>query len=563
MEKYTIGLDYGTLSLRGIIVSVVDGRQIASAQFAYPHGVMDTSLPGGIPLPPGWALQHPQDYLDALDAVVPALMRESGLPPESIAGIGVDFTACTMLPVTAEGMPLCFLPAYEKEPHAYVKLWKHQTAQPQADRITALAAERDEPFLKRCGGKAYAQNAFPKLLQLLEEAPQVYNAMDLYVEAADWVVWRLTGRFFRSANCLGFKAFYDLKAGFPDRSFFAALAPGFGDVLETKMAGPVSPVGAKAGAVAPGMARRLGVAPGTAVATPMVDGHVCFPASGIDGPGKLLGIMGTSAPYFLLSPYCRPIPSLCGVVDDGLIPGFTALEAGLNCVGDQFAWAAETCSPSAYRQEASEKGISLQTLLTEKAAKLRPGESGLIALDWWNGSRSLLMDPDVSGLIAGMTLATRPEEIYRALLEAIAFATRVIVEHFNAYGVPVSELRLTGGVSHKNPFLMQVLADVLRLPVAVLATDQGSALGSAIYGAVASGACPSLTEAIRRMASPIQQEYRPRPENFSAYDRLYGEYRLLYDRFGLQDGMMKRLGRIRREAADAAKNEKHHKGGSL
>ena len=552
MDKYTIGLDFGTLSCRGIIAAVADGAQIASAQFVYPHGIMDTTLPCGTILPPGWALQHPQDYLDALHCVLPELMRSSGLNPEQVIGIGVDFTSCTMLPVTNDGTPLCFLKAHEQEPHAYVKLWKHHAAQSQADRITAIAAQRDEPFLRRCGGKASAQNAFPKLLQVLEEAPHIYAAMDLWVEAADWIVWQLTGTFSRSACCLGYKAFYDLRGGFPEESFFTALSPGFLGVLDTKMSGSVSPVGGRAGLVTERMARRLGLLPGMAVATPMVDGHVCFPVSGIEDPGKFLGIMGTSAPYFILADYQEPIPDLCGMVDDGLLPGYTACEAGLNCVGDQLAWAAEKCCPPAYAMEARNRNISLQALLTEKAQKLKPGESGLIALDWWNGNRSLLMDTELTGLLLGMTLATRPEEIYRTLLEATAFATRIITDHFKKYGIPVEEFRLTGGISRKNPLLMQIFADVLQMPVRILATEQGSALGSTIYAAVAAGenagGYRNMAQAISRMSSPVQKEYHPINENSCIYDRLYKEYKALHDAFGLHNPIMKRLGHIRREA---------------
>ncbi len=553
MKKYTIGLDFGTLSCRGIIAAVADGEQIASAQFVYPHGIMDASLPCGTVLPAGWALQHPQDYLDALHAVLPGLMQSSGIFPEQIIGIGVDFTSCTMLPVKKDGTPLCFLPEYRQEPHAYAKLWKHHAAQSQADRITAIAAQRDEPFLRRCGGKVSAQNAFPKLMQVLEEAPRIYDAMDLWVEAADFIVWRLTGRLSRGACCLSYKAFYDLRTGFPKDDFFTALSPAFSGVPETKMAGPVSPVAGKAGEITAEMAQALGLAPGTAVSTPMVDGHACFPASGITGPGKMLGILGTSAAYLMLSPSPEPIPGLCGTVDSGLVPGFWGLEAGLNCMGDHFAWAAENLAPPAYAREARERDIGIHGLLTEKAQRLKPGQSGLIALDWWNGNRSLLMDADLSGLLIGMTLHTAPEEIYRALLEATAYATRLIVEHFQAHGLPVEEFRFTGGISRKNPLLMQILADVLKMKVMVLTTEQGSALGSAIYAAAAAGeragGYVDLEQAILRMSSPVQQEYRPVFENSILYDRLHAEYKALHDTFGLHSPVMKRLGLIRREAA--------------
>lgn len=552
MKTYTIGLDFGTLSCRGIIAAVADGEQIASAQFVYPHGILDTALPDGTQLSPGWALQHPRDYLDALNMVIPELLEKSGIPPGDIIGIGVDFTACTMLPIKADGTPLCFLPEFQKEPHAYAKLWKHHAAQGQADRITALAVEWDEAFLKKCGGKASAQNLFPKLLQVLEEAPHMAQAMDLWLEAADWIVYQLTGVLSRSACCLGYKAFYDTEAGFPEDSFFDTLSPGFSGMMKAKLRGTVAPVAGKAGAVSRDAARRLGLAPGTAVSTPMVDGHACFPASGILHPGKLLGILGTSAAYLMLSQSGEPIPGLCGMVKDGLVPGFWGLEAGLNCMGDHFDWAVKTVCPPGYQEEARARNISLHALLTEKAQRLRPGQSGLIALDWWNGNRSLLMNADLNGLLLGMTLHTVPEEIYRALLEATAFATRMIAECLCACGQPVHEFIATGGISRKNPLLMQILSDVLDRKVMVLATDQGSALGSAIYAAAAAGGFQggyeSLQEAMRRMHSPVKEEFLPNRENTHIYDRLFAEYRLLHDAFGARDGLMSRLLNIRRDA---------------
>jgi len=552
MKTYTIGLDFGTLSCRGIIAHVADGEQIAYAQFVYPHGIMDTALPDGTKLSPGWALQHPQDYLDAMDFVIPELLRLSGVLPESVIGIGVDFTACTMLPVKADGTPLCFLPEYQKEPHAYVKLWKHHAAQSQADRITALAAERDEPFIKKCGGKASAQNLFPKLLQVIEEAPHVAQAMDLFMEAADWIVMQLTGILSRSACCLGYKAFFDAETGFPEDGFFNVLFPDFSGRLKAKLRGMVTPVAGKAGAVSPAAAKRLGLMPGAAVSAPMVDGHACFPASGILHPGKLLGILGTSAAYLMLSDSGEPIPGLCGMVKDGLVPGFYGLEAGLNCMGDHFDWVVKNICPLSYHKEALSKNIGLHELLTEKAQGLMPGQSGLIALDWWNGNRSLLMNTDLSGFMLGMTLRTAPEEIYRALLEATAFATRMITEHFCTYGQPVREFIATGGISRKNPLLMQILSDVLSMPVKVLATEQGSALGSAIYAAAASGerhgGYGSLKEAMQHMCSPVKEEFLPIRENTHIYDKLFLEYRLLHDVFGTKDGLMSRLLNIRRDA---------------
>ena len=529
MPQYTIGIDFGSLSGRAVLADVADGREIASAQLDYPHAIMDRRLPCGKELPQDWALQHPQDYLDVLDHVLPLLTAK--VDPQDIIGIGLDCTASTVLPVYADGTPLCFDQAFAENPHAYVKMWKHHGGQEQANRMTRLAQSRREEWLPYYGSIVNAEWYFPKLLETLEDAPVVYHAMAHYVEAVDWLVWQLTGTHTRSYGCLGYKSFY--KDGqFPEKAFFAALNPAFENVIAEKVSGPIAALGACAGKLTDEAAKRYGLKAGILVAAGNIDAHVCLPAAGVDGAGKLLAIIGTSTCHIVLGEKALPVPGMSGVVMDGVLPGLAAYEAGQSCVGDSFHWFERTCVSSAIQNEAAEKGISVQALLTEKAAKLKPGQSGLVALDWWNGNRSVLADTDLTGMILGMTLQTAPEDIYRALIESTAYGARVILDNYRESGVPVEAFYASGGVSQKNELAMQIYADVLKMPVHIADAAQGPALGSTIYAAVAAGIYSDAAEGARRMGAKVARTYQPNPENAAVYERLYQEYKQLHDYFG-------------------------------
>jgi len=544
MPRYTIGVDFGSLSGRAVLVDTADGREIAHAQYDYPHGIVDCCLPNGRKLPDGWALQHPQDYLDVLAHTLPALAAH--VKPEEIAGIGLDCTASTGLPVDEQGVPLCFEERYCGCPHAYIMMWKHHGAQHQAHRMTALACSRREPWLDHYGGIVNAEWYFPKLLEVLEEAPQVYQAMSHYVEAVDWLVWQLTGCLTRSYGCLGYKAFYQNEA-FPDRGYFAGLHPAFENVVEDKGSGRIVQPGECAGMLTEEAAACYGLRPGIPVAAGNIDAHACVPAAGIDGIGKLLAIIGTSACHIVMGEKTLPVPGMSGVVQGGVLPGLAAYEAGQSSVGDQFHWYERTCTPAAVCAEAAQKGVSVQELLTEKAAELKPGQSGLIALDWWNGNRSILADTGLSGMLLGMTLRTAPHEIYRALIESTAYGARVILENYRQSGVPVNVLYASGGIPQKNALAMQIYADVLRMPVHVADAAQGPALGSAIYAAVAAGIYPDAAQGARCMGAKVAAVYEPITENAEVYEQLYQAYRRLHDYFGCgENNVMKLLKEIRR-----------------
>jgi len=553
-KKYSIGIDFGTLSGRAVLVDVESGAELATATLDYPHAVMDTYLPDGATrLGPDWALQHPQDYLDVLATTIPSVLKQASISAEDVIGVGIDFTSSTLLPVYRHGTPLCFTEQYAHEPHAYVKLWKHHAAQSYAGRMTELALARGEEWLARYGGKISSEWTLPKVWQVLCEAPEIYWAADLFVEAADWIVWQLCGELVRNSCSAGYKAFYHKKNGYPSKEFFGALDHRLTGVMEDKLGGTVMPVGACAGYVTEAAAAMTGLKAGTAVAVANVDAHVTVPALGINGVNQMLAIMGTSTCHMLMSDREISVPGICGVVEDGILPGYYGYEAGQSCVGDHFAWFADNLAPESYKKEADAKGLSVIRLLVEKAKALKPGESGILALDWWNGNRSILVDADLSGVFLGMSLQTRPEELFRALVEATAFGTRAIVENFRASGVPVDAFYAAGGISQKDPFTMQIYADVLDMEIRISGSPQAPALGSAIFGAAAAGRAAggyaNVFDAAERMGKVSDTVYRPNPDHRAVYDKLYAEYKRLHDYFGRgENDVMKRLRAIRAEA---------------
>ena len=544
--KYVIGVDYGTLSARAIIVDVRTGHTLATAVEEYPHGVMTDALPDGTPLPKDWALQHPADYLKVLLNIVPQAVAASGVKKEDIIAIGTDFTASTTMPVDGDGWPLCLKPEYAQDSHAYVKLWKHHGAQAEADEMTRIALERNEPWLAAYGGKIFSEWSLPRLWQVLKEAPHIYEAMDRWVEAGDWLVWQLTGEYTQNSCTAGYKSFYQKQTGYPPEEYFAALDERLRHVIRDKCTAPILTVGSKVGELTEEWAQKLGLNPGIAVSTGMVDGHVAIMSCGITEPGPMMGIIGTSACYMTLGETYTAVPGTCGTVEDGLIPGFYGYEAGQSCVGDMLGWLVEHMMPARYEAKAKELGLSRHQYLTMLAGKLKPGESGLLALDWWNGNRSLLADSNLSGMILGMTLQTKPEEIYRSLMEAAAFGARMIVEHYRKHGIPITEFRASGGISRKNPLMMQIYADILQMPVKVMDTDQGGALGAAIMGAAAAGSgfggYDDLRSAIAAMAAGVEVTYEPCEAHKAVYDQLYAEYCRLHDYFGRGgNDVMKRI----------------------
>jgi L-ribulokinase len=546
-DAYVVGVDFGTLSGRAVVVRVSDGAELGSATSEYAHAVLDRQLPSGVALPPDWALQVPADWVEVLRTAVPEAVRSSGVDPAQVIGIGTDFTACTVLPTLADGTPLCELNDLTDRPHAYPKLWKHHAAQRQADRINAVAATRGEKWLPRYGGRISSEWEFAKGLQLLEEDPEIYARTERWVEAADWIVWQLCGTYVRNTCTDGYKAIRQ-DGAYPSRDYLAALNPDFADFVEAKVEQPVGELGAAAGPLTAQAAAWTRLPEGIAVCVGNVDAHVTAPAAQAVEPGQMVAIMGTSTCQIMSSDTVAEVPGMCGVVDGGIVAGLWGYEAGQSGVGDIFGWYVDNCVPPAYVEAAGRRGIGVHEYLTELAARQAVGEHGLVALDWHSGNRSVLVDHELSGLVVGQTLSTRPEDVYRALLEATAFGARVIVEAFVQSGVPVTEFIVAGGLM-KNELLMQIYSDVLRLPLGVIESAQGPALGSAIHAAVAAGAYPDVHAAARAMGKARRGVFTPDEERARVYDALYAEYRTLHDYFGRgENDVMHRLRDIRRTA---------------
>jgi L-ribulokinase len=547
-HQYVVGVDFGTLSGRALVVRVSDGAELGTAVHEYAHGVLDRQLPDGTPLPPDWALQVPDDYREVLRTAVPAALAASGVDPADVIGIATDFTACTMVPTLADGTPLCEVAGNEARPHSYVKLWKHHAAQPQADRINRLAAERGETWLPRYGGLISSEWEFAKGLELFEDDRELYDATDRWVEAADWIVWQLCGRYVRNACTAGYKGIYQ-DGHYPSADFLAALAPGFEGFVPDKLDHEIGALGSRAGTLTAEAAAWTGLPEGIAVAVGNVDAHVTAPAAQAVEPGQMVAIMGTSTCHVMSADVLQEVPGMCGVVDGGIVAGSWGYEAGQSGVGDVFGWFTDHAVPADYAMAAAGAGESVHEHLTRLAAQQEIGEHGLVALDWLSGNRSVLVDHELSGLVLGLTLATRPEDIYRALIEATAFGTRVIIETFRDAGVPVEEFVVAGGLA-KNELLMQIYADVTRLPMSVIGSEQGPALGAAIHAAVAAGAYADVPLAAKSMGKVRRHVYVPDETRAVAYDELFAEYLALHDEFGRRSPAMRRLKAIRRAAVE-------------
>lgn len=529
---YVIGVDFGTLSGRAVLADSRDGTVRAQRVLAYPGGVRE---PG-----PGWALHDPLDYLAVLEGTIPPLLADAGVTGEQVAAIGWDVTACTMLPALRDGSPLCCLPEFRDVPHARVKLWKHLAAEGQARRAEAVLTAEDPALLADYGGKVASQWMLPKILQILEEAPEVYRRAETFLEISDWLVLVLTGSLTRSSCFAGFKNFYSPERGYLPAELLERLDPRLADLPE-KLPGRVLPPWQAAGKLTEVWAGRLHLRPGTPVAAGIIDAHAGLPGCGVTEEGHLLMSVGTSVCHLLFSREKRSVPGICGVVGDSVLPGLYAYEAGQACVGDLLDWFVRQSFPAWAADAAREQGVDAHTYLSREASQLPPGSGGLLALDWWNGQRSPYVDDRLSGLMLGMTIRTTPAQQYRALMEAAAYGARLIVETFAAGGVPVRQVTACGGIPRKNPLMMQIYADVLNRPVAVAREEQAAALGTAVLAASAAGLHPEPAAAVRAMTRPAETVYHPDRDRAAAYDRLYREYRTLAEYFARENPVMHHL----------------------
>ena len=546
-EKYTLGIDFGTLSARCVLTDT-KGSVLGEAVSDYAHGVMDKELWCGVKLPPRFALQHPSDYLHSARSAVMGAVAKAGVSASDIVGLGIDFTGCTMLPVDENFEPLCLAEEFKEEPQAYVKLWKHYGAAEVSERINELAKAMNEKCLKYSGGYISPEWMIPKIAETLTKAPEVFDRTYRFMEAADWLVTILTGKESHSANFASFKAGWSAEHGYPTDEFLAAISPRLKGLVGTKLSTDIVGVAECAGYLNERGAELLGLRPGIAVATPCLDAHAAMPALGLGHDGDSMLIVGTSGIIMTNCTCNHEFHGLMGYAKDALFPGFYAYEAGQASVGDIFDWFVKGCVPESYEREARELGVGIHKLLRMKASRLKVGESGLVALDWHSGNRSPISDHALSSMMLGINMQTRPEEMYRAWLESVAYGLRAIVECFESHGVAVGRMVASGGIALKDELLMQIYADVLGKDIEVSSSKQAGALGSAAFAAVAAGIYPDITTAADAYAAEVARVYKPIPENVRVYETLYREYKSLGEYFSRENGVMKRLLKIREEA---------------
>ncbi len=529
--KYSIGIDYGTLSARAVLVCTDSGAVLAESEFLYPNGVMDETLPDKTPLEDGYALQNPQDYIDAFRHTVGELLKTKNVSAEDIVGIGIDFTSSTFLAVDENYTPLCFREEFKSEPFAYARLWKHHSADAEAEEITDFAKRTNQKWLARYGGRVSSEWFIPKIFETYRKARQVYDATYRFVEAGDWLVWLLTGNEAVSGCMAGYKGMWSKSDGFVPQSFFEEMDFEFGKTLYNKICINVLPSGSKAGKISENSVIKGNLNSKTEVCVSVIDAHATLPAVGITGADELMIIIGTSACHIIMDKNNFNVPGICGSVEDGIIPGYVAYESGQSSVGDCFDWFVSNCVPKHYCKDAKERGINVFGLLEEKADKLSAGESGLLAIDWWNGNRTPYADFNLNGLLFGLNLATKPEEIYRALVEATAFGTRRIVEIYEKNGLKIDKIYASGGISQKSDFLMGIYADVMGRKIYVPQTKQSGAFGMAIFAAVSGGCFKTMTDAVKVMVHWEEKVYSPSKSEHEKYSELYGEYVKLSEYF--------------------------------
>lgn len=557
MAKYTIGLDYGTNSVRTVIVNVANGREVATAVWNYEHGQDGVILSND----PNLARQHPADYVKGAEvtmkkALAAARRAVKGFRPEQVIGIGVDTTGSTPLPVDDKGTPLAFRREFAKDPAAMAWLWKDHTSIAEAQEITERAAELRPHYLLKCGGTYSSEWFFSKILHCLRTSPRVFDAAWTWVECADWVPAMLTGteqpgRYKTCVCAAGHKAMYnDDWGGYPDEEFLSRLDPKMGR-LRARLNQRAYAVDTAAGGLSETWAKRTGLPAGIPVAVGAFDAHLGAVGVGIQ-PGCLARILGTSSCDMAVADTQPPdIPGLCGIVRGSILPGMIGLEAGQSAVGDIFNWFVNYVQPGGKKAGSHEA-------LTKEALRLAPGASGLLALDWNNGNRTVLVDQRLTGLLLGQTLYTRPAEIYRALIEATGFGALTIVNRFEEYGVKIDRVLNAGGIAEKNPLVMQTYADIMGRTMEVSRSAQTCALGAAIAGAVvagsAAGGYDDFAAAQKAMTGVKRQSFKPRPAAQAVYAEIYPLYRALHDAFGTRDWqgnlhvVMKRLLEIRARA---------------
>lgn len=539
MGKATIGIDFGTESARAILIDTKTGKELANSFSAYTHGVLTEKLPNGVKLERNWAVQVPEDYFVSLKKVISDVIKISKIEVSDVVGIGIDFTASTIVGLDEYLNPLNENEKHKNNPYAFVKLWKHHAAQKYADEINKQANIDKELFLKRYGGKISSEWLFPKVLQDIRESYETFDDINIYMEVGDWIVSKLTGNLVRSTNTSGFKALWHHQEGYPSNEFLKRVDPSFENFIKTKLRGDIKSIGEKAGYLTEEYSNYLGLSTNTAVAINIIDAHAANAAVGAINEGDFVMALGTSTCHMLLSKNEVSVEGIAGYVKNGIIPGFYSYETGQAAVGDIFSWFVNNLVNQEISDSANQKKISIFQELENRSKNYKVGEDSLIALDWWNGNRSDLNDSKLSGMLVGLNLNTKPEQIYKALLESTAFGTRLIMENYLDKEIPVNNIYACGGLPKKSEYLVQIYSDILNRPIYIAKSKENTALGAAIYGAVAAGSeaggYDHVNFAVKHMSSIEDNVIYPNEKNVLVYNKLFKIYKALHDIFGVQE----------------------------
>lgn len=534
---YSIGIDFGTGSGRAFLINTENGEIEEQYIRNYTHGTIEGEL-GGEKLPQNFALQNANDYMEIIETGIPTIIEKANISVSEIVGIGIDFTSSTVIFVDEQMEPIHNKSGFQDNPHAYVKLWKHHGAQDEADLLFKTALEGKNRWLGYYGFNVSSEWMIPKIMEVNNKAPEVMAVTANIMEAGDWIVNRLTGQNVRSNCGLGFKSFWEAETGF-HYDLFDKVDSDLSDMVRTKVDVPVVSIGDSVGTLCKEMAEKLGLSPDTQVSPFIIDAHASLLGIGSEKDKEMTMVMGTSTCHLMLNKEQHKVPGISGSVKGAIIPDLYAYEAGQTAVGDLFEYVAKQ-APYDYVKAAESRGISIFDLLNEKAAQLYPGESGLIALDWHNGNRSVLSDSNLKGSLFGMTLQTRHEEIYRAYLEATAFGAKMIMQQYQGWQMEVDHVFACGGIPKKNGLLMEIYANILNKKITVIDSEYAPAIGAAILGAICGGAHSDFNSAIEAMKEPVLYQVEPDPQQARTYKKLFSAYKELHDLHGYKKARIMR-----------------------
>lgn len=550
MSCYTIGVDFGNNSGRAVLVDVSTGEVVKSATYDYYYGIMSKNFIDGMPLPNKFALAHPQDFLDVLSNVVREVISEISL--SDIIGIGIDCSSCSMLPVTSDGTPLCFLNEFKNNPHAYVKLTMHTSAIKEAKKLTSTALNRNEKFISIINNSISPEMMLSKILETYNEAPEVYNAAAHFVEVADWLVWRLTGNNIHNSYSAAYKSFWTKEDGYPSKDYFKAIDEGFENVIADKLSATIKPAGTLAGTITRQGSRLCGLNSGTAVSVASPDLLSCVPAVKMYSSNKMIAVMGKSTIFMVLADKSPTIKGLSGPSTDSVFENTISYKGKQECVGETYSWFLNNYIPPEYLENAKKEGRNTHSYMAQQMMKLKPGENGILALNWLRGNKSVLENPNLSALFVGLTPDSKTEHLYRAIIEGMAFDTRRIIDVFEAASIEIDTFFGVGTIAERNAFIMQLYADILKTPIKVAGSPLAPAIGSAIFASVAAGVAnggyKTIADASKVMGTLKPTTYYPILENSNIYDKMYEQYVKLYNMFSSrEDNIMTNLKNIQQE----------------